>query len=86
MAHIPGGEFPDDEITDITYMLESNDSFDELLADLKNEDDDEGTKVRLGGRIYLLANIFKAVEGLRASAGDVYPVDAPVESLLRYLR
>lgn len=72
MAHIEGGEFPDDELTDITYMLESNDNFDELLHDLNREDDGNGTKVRIGPKRHLLANVIRVVEALRDS-GSEYP-------------
>lgn len=85
MGHIAEGEFPDDELTDILYMLESNDNFDELFDDLKNEDDGPGTKVRIGKQVFLLENIVKGLEFLQ-NQSSVYPVDGIAESLLRYLR
>jgi hypothetical protein len=59
---IVDGEFPDDEITDITYMLQANkDDYEEMLADLRKEDAGEGTKVRVGDSVFLLSDVIKAV-------------------------
>lgn len=66
MSYIVDGEFPDDEITNITYMLESNDSFEELLHDLKREDDGEGTKVRIGHHKIDLSEVMKSIEQAQA--------------------
>ncbi len=71
MSYIADGEFPDDEITDITYMLESNDSFEELLHDLGREDDGEGTKVRIGDHKVRLGEVVKALEQAQ-NRGDDY--------------
>lgn len=61
MSYIADGEFPDDELTDLTYMLESNDNYEELLHDLAREDDGPETKVRVGEKKFLLADIVRAL-------------------------
>lgn len=65
MSYIADGEFPDDELTNITFMLESNDNYDDLLHDLSREDDGEGTNVMVGDRRVKLADVVKAVTAAR---------------------
>lgn len=70
MGHIADGEFPDDELTDLTYMLEANDNFSDLLHDLIREDDGPGTKVRIGHRKLVLATIITAIKAARNQDQD----------------
>lgn len=83
MSYLADGEFPDDELTDISYMLDSNDNYSELFEDLKNEDDGPETKVRIGKQVFLLVNIVKQLETLR-NASETYPEEMS-ELLLGHL-
>jgi hypothetical protein len=65
MSYIADGEFPDDELTNITYMIESNDNYDDLLHDLSREDDGEGTDVKIGDRRVKLAEVVNAITTAR---------------------
>jgi hypothetical protein len=82
MPYIADGEFPDDEMTDISYMLESNDNYDDLLHDLSREDEGEGTKVRSGQKQFLLAEVVIGIKQAE-SVGRPYAeavaeyIDAP---------
>lgn len=88
MGYIADGEFPDDELTDITYMLQSNDNYSDLFHDLAREDDGEGTRVRIGKEVFQLARVMKVLEQLRAQSED-YPqelMDGDEEVLISYFK
>jgi hypothetical protein len=76
---IVDGEFPDDELTDITYMLESNENYDELLHDLSREDEGEGTKVRVGHKHLMLADVVADLQQAQASG---QPYEAAVKQYI----
>lgn len=62
MSYIADGEFPDDELTDISYMLESNETYEELFHDLSREDDGPETKVRVGSNHHLLSKVVASLK------------------------